>query len=69
MNWRACIGPRSGAEALLQLRCVAENGDWEAFHDYRKRDRLKTVYHGATSMPASLASEAIATGSLECRAA
>jgi len=28
-----------GAEALLQLRCVEENGDWEAFHAYRRAYR------------------------------
>ena len=33
-----------GAEALLQLRCVAENGDWEDFHTYRRTQRKETLY-------------------------
>ena len=33
-----------GAEALLQLRCVAENGDWEDFHTYRRAQRKETLY-------------------------
>ncbi len=35
---------QDGAEALLQLRSVAENGDWNAFHAYRRAQRLKTLY-------------------------
>lgn len=35
---------QAGAEALLQLRCVAENGDWEAFHAYRRAQRQETLY-------------------------
>jgi hypothetical protein len=35
---------QSGAEALLQLRSVAENGDWEAFHAYRRSQRQVTRY-------------------------
>jgi hypothetical protein len=35
---------QSGAQALLQLRCVEENGDWEAFHAYRRGERLRTLY-------------------------
>jgi hypothetical protein len=30
---------QAGAEALLRLRSVLENGDWEAFHAYRRRQR------------------------------
>lgn len=33
-----------GAEALLQLRCVHENGDWEAFHAFRRRQRHQRLY-------------------------
>jgi hypothetical protein len=33
-----------GAEALLRLRCVAENGDWEDFHAYRRTQRQKQLY-------------------------
>jgi len=35
---------QEGAEALLQLRSVAENGDWEAFHTYRRAQRRITLY-------------------------
>jgi len=28
-----------GAEALLHLRCVHENGDWDAYHAFRRRCR------------------------------
>lgn len=33
-----------GAEALLRLRCVEENGDWEAFHAFRRALRQRTLY-------------------------
>jgi hypothetical protein len=35
---------QAGAEALLRLRSVAENGDWERFHAYRRRQRQLTGY-------------------------
>ena len=34
----------AGAEALLHLRCVAENGDWEGFHAFRREERHRNVY-------------------------
>lgn len=34
----------AGAEALLQLRCVHENGDWDAFHAFRRRQRHQRLY-------------------------
>jgi hypothetical protein len=33
-----------GAEALLQLRSVRENGDWDAFHAFRRRQRHQRLY-------------------------
>jgi hypothetical protein len=33
-----------GAEALLHLRCVQENGDWDAFHAFRRRQRHQRLY-------------------------
>jgi hypothetical protein len=33
-----------GAEALLHLRCVQENGDWDAFHAFRRRLRHTRLY-------------------------
>jgi hypothetical protein len=35
---------QTGAEALLRLRSVAENGDWESFHAYRRGQRQQQVY-------------------------
>jgi hypothetical protein len=35
---------QSGAEALLRLRSVAENGDWEQFHAHRRRQRQLGMY-------------------------
>jgi hypothetical protein len=34
----------AGAEALLALRAVNENGDWEAFHHFRRQRRHKQLY-------------------------
>lgn len=34
-----------GAESLLHLRCASENGDWDTFHDFRRRQRHVTLYH------------------------
>ena len=34
----------AGAEALLHLRCVAENGDWDRFHAFRRQERHRNVY-------------------------
>jgi hypothetical protein len=33
-----------GAENLLHLRAVAENGDWETYHYFRKQQRQKRLY-------------------------
>ena len=33
-----------GAEDLLRLRTVAENGDWEDYHQFRKRQRHARLY-------------------------
>ena len=34
----------SGAGALLALRSVNENGDWEAFHEFRRAQQHKQLY-------------------------
>ena len=36
---------QDGAENLLHLRTVAENEDWNAFHDFRKRQRHARLYN------------------------
>jgi hypothetical protein len=33
-----------GAEAILALRAVNENGDWEAFHTFRRTERHQRLY-------------------------
>lgn len=33
-----------GAENLLRLRAVAENDDWDAYHDFRRRQRHTRLY-------------------------
>ncbi len=35
---------QEGAENLLWLRAVAENGDWDAYHDFRKLQRHTRLY-------------------------
>ena len=35
---------REGAENLLRLRAVAENDDWDAYHDFRKHHRHTRLY-------------------------
>lgn len=42
---------QTGAEDLLQLRAVAENGDWEDYHDFRRRQRHQRLYQ--TAYPAA----------------
>jgi len=40
-----------GAENLLRLRAVAENGDWDAYHIYRKQQRHRRLYGSSVSKP------------------
>jgi len=35
---------QGGAENLMRLRAAAENGDWDAYHDFRKRQRHARLY-------------------------
>lgn len=35
---------QEGAENLLRLRAVAENDDWDAYHDFRKHQRHTRLY-------------------------
>ena len=63
---------RAGAEALLRLRSVDENGDWEAFHTFRQRQRLCNLY-GRTPQPEQTDLERAASNSdlrlIDCQAA
>lgn len=40
---------KEGAENLLRLRAVSENGDWDDYHQFRKRQRHLRLY--ASSFP------------------
>lgn len=40
MRWQ-----RTGVEALLRLRAVAENGDWDDYHHFRKQQRHRRLYN------------------------
>mgnify|MGYP001579761907 CR=1 FL=1 len=42
---------QTGAENLLRLRAVAENGDWDAYHSYRKLQRHIRLYGSPVSSP------------------
>ena len=33
-----------GAQSMLDLRCVYLNEDWQDFHDYRIKERVRTMY-------------------------
>ena len=44
MHWRV-----PGAEAVLRLRCVAENADWERFQAFRRERRQEQLYGIATA--------------------
>ncbi len=35
---------QEGAESLLRLRAVSENGDWEDYHAYRRAQRHRRLY-------------------------
>ena len=50
----------TGAEQLLQLRAIAENDDWEAYHALRKRQRHERLYDLPYPGPASLEGLALA---------
>jgi hypothetical protein len=43
-----------GVEALLRMRCVEENGDWESFHEYRRSRRQQTLYQVINIQPLDL---------------
>jgi hypothetical protein len=47
---------QDGAENLLHLRAVAENEDWDAYHDFRKHQRHIRLYN--TPFPSQVSAEA-----------
>ena len=48
----------AGAENLLRLRAVAENDDWDTYHDFRRRQRHARLY--TTPYPGYLPERAMA---------
>ena len=40
-----------GTEALLVLRCVRDNGGWDAFHALRRQHRCQQLYHTPAPAP------------------
>lgn len=46
---------QTGAENLLRLRAIAENGDWDAYHTYRKAQRHIRLYGKPWSEPKTAA--------------
>ena len=48
-----------GAENLLHLRAVAENEDWDAYHDFRRRKRHARLYGSPFPCQSSLENQAL----------
>jgi hypothetical protein len=63
---------QKGAENLLHLRAVAENDDWDAYHNFRKRQRHTRLYdipfpdQGALESLALAPSYFITTSTQDC---
>lgn len=49
MRWH-----QESAEALLNLRAVAENNDWDAYHAFRRRQRQKRLYGSCDALSTHL---------------
>ena len=54
MQWN-----QDGAESLLHLRAVAENGDWDAYHDFRKGQRHARLYRTPAPSQSALEFQAL----------
>jgi hypothetical protein len=50
---------QTGVENLLRLRAVAENGDWDRYHLFRKRQRHTRLYNQPYPEPLPLEMQAI----------
>lgn len=53
---------QDGAENLLRLRAVAENGDWDDYHQFRKRQRHGRLYTIPFPPQETLEEQALDTG-------
>jgi hypothetical protein len=54
---------QTGAESLLRLRAVAENGDWDAYHTYRKQQRHSRLYHSPYPDHEAIEAQVLSTSS------
>jgi hypothetical protein len=50
---------QTGAENLLRLRAIAENGDWDAYHTYRKVQRHTRLYGKPFLLPKTVSPQTI----------
>lgn len=50
---------QAGAENLLHLRAVAENGDWDDYHEFRKQQRHARLYNLPFPVQARLEDQAL----------
>ena len=44
---------KSGAQAILELRAVRVNGDWDAYHSFRRQCQHQRLYGSLSSVPAA----------------
>ena len=58
---------QTGAESLLRMRAIAENGDWDAYHTYRKSQRHIRLYGKSSLLPKTVVTQMIglSTSALE----
>lgn len=54
MRWN-----QDGAENLLHLRAIAENDDWDAYHNFRRRQRHARLYRAPFPSQAALEFQAL----------
>lgn len=50
---------KTGAENLLRMRAIAENGDCDAYHTYRKAQRHIRLYGKSLSLPNTVAARSL----------
>ncbi len=53
---------QEGAENLLRLRAVAENGDWDDYHQFRKQQRHLRLYGSPLPNPVDIEQQALQPG-------
>jgi len=50
---------QTGAESLLRMRAIAENGDWDAYHTFRKAQRHIQLYGKSTPVSTTIEAQAM----------